>query len=258
LPPNLTARALRADSPWPIAAGEVHLSFATTDLLDDGRLADAYRALLTPAEARRSRAFQVEGARRQYVLTRALVRCALSRHAAVPPAAWRFGANAHGRPEIDAPLADLRFNASNSAVLVVCAVTRAAAVGVDVEPRSSAPAIDEVASRVFSPPELEALSALPTEARAERLLSLWTLKEAYAKARGLGLSLPPGAFTLAFRDSMAALVRAPGDLEVDRWHFALLEVLGHRVALAVDAVPTVVHLWRAVPLVGFERQPPGP
>jgi 4'-phosphopantetheinyl transferase len=255
--PPLLAGPPPVDTPWPIAAGEVHLSYASTALLDDGRLADAYRALLTPDETRRLAAFQVEGARRQHLLTRALVRCALSRHAAVPPASWRFRANAHGRPEIEAPPEDLRFNASNSADLVVCAVTRGAMVGVDVEPHASAASVAALASRVFSASEIDALAALPEKARAAQALSLWTAKEAYAKALGLGLSLPPRSVTLAIHGSRVALERGPDAASAARWRFALLDVSGHRIALAVDAGPLRLELWQAVPLVGFERRPVG-
>ena len=60
----------------------------------------AYEALLEPEERARRDRYLFEPSRREYLLTRALVRTTLSRYAPVAPAAWRFRANEHGRPEV--------------------------------------------------------------------------------------------------------------------------------------------------------------
>ena len=60
----------------------------------------------------------------------------------------------------------------------------------DVESFSRAEEIVPLAPRVFSAAERAQLDALPAAERPDRALSLWTLKEAYIKARGMGLSLP--------------------------------------------------------------------
>jgi 4'-phosphopantetheinyl transferase len=60
-------------------------------------------------------------------------------------------------------------------------------IGVDVELPSSA----EPAWNVLHEKEKAALLALPGELRAEEFLRLWTAKEAYLKALGLGLRREP-------------------------------------------------------------------
>src|SRR5205814_2333324 len=88
--------------------------------------------------------------------------CALSRHGPLAPGSWRFLENDHGRPEIDPPCG-LRFNATNAPALVACAVAEEAEIGIDVEPRSRAGQILEVATSVFSDLELDELRALGAE-----------------------------------------------------------------------------------------------
>ncbi len=71
-------------------------------------------------------------------------------------------------------------------------------VGVDVEAFSRAEEIVPLAPKVFSLAEQEQLNALPAAERPHRALSLWTLKEAYIKARGMGLSLPLRGISFLF------------------------------------------------------------
>src|SRR5690606_16111721 len=102
---------------------------------------------------------------------------------------WKFEISRHGRPTIVGEnLLNLQFNLSKSSGLVVCAITRDAVVGVDVENiRRRAPV--DVADTFFAPGEVAALRALPLEQQPERFFEYWTLKESYIKARGLGLMI---------------------------------------------------------------------
>jgi 4'-phosphopantetheinyl transferase len=56
--------------------------------------------------------------------------------------------------------------------------------------------LTDIASDVFSPSELRSLRSLPTEQLRRRFFELWTLKESYLKARGVGLTLPLHEFSL--------------------------------------------------------------
>lgn len=192
-------------------------------------------AWLTEEERARHRAFVFEKNRREYLATRALVRTALSHVRPAAPETWRFVRSEYGKPEV-APACELRFNLSNHPSLVVCAVRESElALGVDVEPLARGGDVLEIASTVFSERELAELQALPPAARPERAVSLWTLKEAYIKAQGMGLSLPLKDFSFRF---------APERIEIsfskalpdrpERWAFATFDRAGHRLALAVE------------------------
>jgi len=100
----------------------------------------------------------------------------------------------HGRPALRS--GELQFNLSHSQGLAAVAVSAVHAVGVDVErPR---PRLDPLrfAERFLAPAEAAALTALPAAERPEALVQLWTAKEAYLKALGTGLTVPPRSFTI--------------------------------------------------------------
>jgi 4'-phosphopantetheinyl transferase len=217
--------------------------------------ADAFRierctALLSADELERMARFRFAADRLRYLFAHALVRTTLSRYAPrTPPARWRFRANAYGRPEIaaeaDAPegAAPLRFNLSHTAGLVACVVARGRDVGIDVE-HLWPPTFDlGIAAHHFARAERAGLEALPPEARRERFFAIWTLKEAYIKARGMGLALPLDrfAFDLDGLDAHAEIrVRFEPDMKDDeaRWLFARLRPSSpHALAVAAGRAP---------------------
>src|SRR5271165_2226949 len=171
----------------------LHLWIAYPDDLLDEEAAKACLRLLSEDERARWQAFKFDRHRREYLATHALVRHALSQHRALPPEAWCFQLNAYGKPAIE-PECGLRFNLSNSLSMVVCLIAEGVEVGVDVESRGRAGSIAEIGPRMFSPLELAQLESLQEDRRADRCLRLWTLKEAYIKARGMGLALPLNNF----------------------------------------------------------------
>lgn len=199
---------------------------------------EAYRALLTKDEHARMQRLVFEKDRRRFLITRALVRTTLSRYCQVAPAAWRFIANVHGRPEIlDRPagVPDLRFNLSHTDGLIACAVTIGREVGIDVE-HVGRRMTHDVAGRFFAPAEVASLEALPAADRERTFFDYWTLKEAYIKARGFGLALPLADFAFTLRPPDPPTVAFEPSLEDDEstWQFAQeWPTPRHRLGLAV-------------------------
>lgn len=220
-------------------ANALQLWCAFPDDLLDSAAAEACAELLSEEERTRWQRFRPERSRREYLATHALARSALSTYRPVAPRDWRFVTNAYGKPS-PAPECGLRFNLSNSIGLAVCLVVDApleagsAEVGVDVEARTRADEIAEVEYKVFSAAELAQLDALPETERPDRYLSLWTLKEAYIKARGMGMALPLGEISLLFDNAgNPRLEVADGvDEDASRWRFRWLDYAGHRIAMA--------------------------
>ncbi len=239
-------------------ATEAHLWVARPFEIQDPALLARYDALMTPEEREKVSRFRFEKDRHTSLVTRALVRTALSRYADVAPADWRFVANEYGRPEIEEPreARSLRFNLSHTDGLVVCLVSRGREVGVDVEDRTRGGDLLDVADRFFSPLEVKALRGLPLEEQMDRFFLYWTLKESYIKARGMGLTIPLAAFSFEL-DSPGRGIRIlfdPGfDDEPGRWQFSALSYgRRHAVAAGVESKspgePTLV-LRETVPLI---------
>ncbi|MDP9901721.1 4'-phosphopantetheinyl transferase family protein [Variovorax ginsengisoli] len=197
----------------------------------------ACRALLTPQELAQQDRFHFARDRHRYLLTRALVRSVLSRYAPVPAQTWSFGKGAFGRPRIEAPLVHeargLNFNLSHTDGLIVMALARDIDLGIDAENIDRRAPLD-VADQFFSPAESAALNALPPALQAERFFALWTLKESYIKARGMGLQLALDSFSFMLDDSACIefALADPNDHSAQRWHFWQLQPTpAHRVAV---------------------------
>ncbi len=175
----------------PVNAAEVHLWLAQLDEIDAYSL-ERFRAWFTPAERTQFSGFLSERRRREFIVGRGLARQALAREYSVAPELFEFEADPHGKLSISAPTSAraTSFNISHTADWVACGVCRKFEIGLDVE--RIAPRVEPllIAERFFDEDEVRELSALNDPARLERFFALWTLKEALAKAHGLGLAAP--------------------------------------------------------------------
>lgn len=189
------------------AAGDAGRLMASTTLVQlwtmpvdrlDEAAAAPWLAMLDEDERKRAARFVFPRHRVQFIAAHALLRAALGRLCARPPAALRFVADAHGKPSAwleNAPAA-LSFNLSHTEGMVGLAAAGGAgwAVGFDLEPLARRVDL-AVADRFFSPDEVAWLGGLAEGARAEGFLRLWTLKEAFIKATGKGLTEDLAAFS---------------------------------------------------------------
>ncbi len=221
----------------PLVDGRVDLWYALPETITDAAVLDRYRALLTPEETAEARRFAFESDRHRFLVRRALVRAVLCAYTGNDPGAWVFRRNEYGKPEVAEPVGTtLQFNLSHTAGLVVCAVTPGRDVGVDVEEVGRLAADVEVARRYFAPAEIAALERLPEQRRQEVFFQFWTLKEAYIKARGMGLSIPLDDFALTLsEDRPPAISFAAGcDGDPDEWQFAQFRLHDrYQVAVAI-------------------------
>jgi 4'-phosphopantetheinyl transferase len=208
----------------PLTPAEIHLWLAFYDEITEEGLHSAYRELLNAAEKEQEARFYFARDRRRYLITRALVRMVLSRYVSIHPREWIFSTNAYGRPDIvnaQARDAYLSFNISHTHSLIVLGVTKRRALGVDVENFRAREASIDIADRYFAPQEVAALTAAPPHQRQYRFFEYWTFKEAYIKARGMGLSLPLEKFCFYYPDDHAVEIAIQPELADDsvRWQF---------------------------------------
>jgi 4'-phosphopantetheinyl transferase len=196
-------------------------------------------AILPEEERIRCARFRAEMDRRLCTVSRVATRRILSRYAPIPPSAWRFGTGEHGRPEIAAPTdhGGIRFNLAHSHGLVTLAVTMHRRVGIDVESLARRPFDPRVARRCFATPELDWVALKPDQERERACFELWTLKEAYAKAIGRGLSFPLREVEFHFaptgNPTIAFGLKADDDPE--SWEARLIDVgPDHVAALFVE------------------------
>ncbi len=163
------------------------LSDASKCLLSDPQAL----AILSQSELAQFDKFRYHRDRLAYFAKRLLIRNVLCKYAVVTPEAWKFTANEHGLPMLSAEhkVDHLHFNLSRTTDLAVCAISKHGSIGIDVEDITG-PDITELSTTILSVKEHRKLQRLPARERGFAMLRYWTLKEAYAKCRGVGLSLP--------------------------------------------------------------------
>jgi 4'-phosphopantetheinyl transferase len=201
---------------------------------------DAHCLHLSVAEERAVGSFFFRRDKIQRVLSRALLRRALAEFTGLHPADWQFRKNSYGRPEIDAPrhCRSLKFNVSHTDGLVACLLSWDRQVGLDVEPIQDVAGLLSVARQYFADCEIDLIRSSPASEQSRVFLELWTLKESYFKARGLGLSgkLSDIAFTIKHHaDYQISATMAPKLLDDPaRWQFDLSHLCGHLVATTIE------------------------
>jgi 4'-phosphopantetheinyl transferase len=205
---------------------EIHVWTTRTEVPVEETRLRSYVALLNAQEHERWRRFYFERDRVRYLVTRALVRTTLSRYREVSPEDWDYATGPYGRPFIAAPAAvcgSLCFNISHTRGLTVCAVTGGRNVGIDVENRSRGQVSLSLADRFFASAESSALRQLPAQSQRDAFFELWTLKESYIKAIGLGLHMPLDEFAFDLATERNISVRFEEHLHDDamHWHFFL-------------------------------------
>jgi 4'-phosphopantetheinyl transferase len=206
-----------------LQAGDIFIGFVFPDEIYDQKLLLNYERLLDQQEKLRWQRFYFAKDRHLYLVSRALVRYMLSCFIDKTPEDIRFVVNAYGKPEVlntntERPI---RFNLSHTDGLVMCAIVLADDIGVDVENVQKSHDSLTIAKHYFSCSEFEALQNTPENLQHQRFLEYWTLKEAYVKAKGLGLSLPLDQFSITFTHKQPISVRFDPQLQdnAEHWQF---------------------------------------
>ena len=193
-------------------------------------------ALLNAEERAQHQRFIPPLKRHEYLVTRALVRTVLGEHLGLDPRLVHFTYNRWGRPEVP----NLHFNVTHTEGLIALLVSTEHEVGIDTERIARAPRLLALAPNVFAPKELAALWALPTEHQAHRALTLWTLKESYIKARGMGLALALDGFAFDLGAPEVRLEVEPRlNDEGARWQFQTLTHGEHLISIAISTTAPI-------------------
>jgi len=212
-----------------------------TARLDDPALAERWEAGLAPDERARARRFIDPIHFRRLVLRRWTVRCVLGAQLGVPPDSLTFSTNAFGRPTLAPPFdrAGLCFSTSHSGDLALIALrTGPSAFAVDIEQVRPLDDAAEIVGRFFSPNERREFFALAPSDRPEAFWRGWTVKEAFIKALGLGLSFPLDQFDVTLRPDRPAAIERVEAGNADRWGVRMIRAgTGFRAALVGQDLP---------------------
>ena len=137
----------------------------------------------------------------------------------------------HGKPRL-AGDPGVHFNLSHSGDRAMCVIADFR-VGCDVERIGHRGA--GVAERFFAPEEYSTIMAVPEDERDAAFTRLWTLKESFLKATGLGLTLPLSAFAVNIGEQGVSVRQ---DVDGNRYRFFEPEPGdGYRYAVCAQNAP---------------------
>lgn len=205
---NLTAESPRRLELC-LASDEVHSWCASLDC--ERPVLSRLELTLSPEEKLRADRFVFQSDRNRFLAGRGILRDLLGKYSKLSPTDLQFSHGAQEKPRLNQEhhASPLRFNLSHSHGIVVYAVAFEREVGVDVERILPEFAVEEIAARFFSARELAELRSLSPEARAEGFFLCWTRKEAYVKARGVGLRIPLDSFDVSLTPGQPETLHSP-------------------------------------------------
>jgi 4'-phosphopantetheinyl transferase len=143
------------------------------------------QCLLDSVEQERALGFKRSVARRQYVVSRILLRRMLSMHLDVEAESLSFHTTEKGKPYLQGEGA-LQFSISHSHSQLALIVAPLHSVGIDIEFTRRKNQLMEIAKHHFTSFEYQQLQSVTN--KRELFFKFWTLKEAYIKALGCGLT----------------------------------------------------------------------
>lgn len=172
------------------------------DLDAHSRQSDDWLSKLDREDRLQAQRFRVERERSRFVIRRAWLRALLSQRLALSPEDIHLSKNAFGKPFL--PARELRFNLSKRAGIALCVIAEGLDLGCDVEQINPELASIAIADRFFSSSEKLCLSQLPQDEWLQGFFNCWTRKEAYIKARGVGMSCQLDSFDVSLAPNDAA------------------------------------------------------
>ena len=101
-----------------------------------------------------------------------------------------------GKPYLQSENDNIFFNATDSGTTLLCAFSKNNELGIDVESMPRKVKYQRIAEKKFTEQEQAALNAVPLSSQSNAFLALWTRKEAFGKALGVGIRYRMNQFNL--------------------------------------------------------------
>lgn len=209
-------------SAWRSPPLEIVARFVRTEPYESARSASRAAEVLGSDERAALERIRPAAVRRDYLGAQVLARMMLAELAGCDPTQLRFRTSPYGRPElVTSPgTPGFRFSISHADGVALCAIATGRTVGAKIESlRNFGAGALSVAAAGCCRQDWDAVSALPPAARAERLLSVCTCKDAIAQAKGFGVSRPVAQTD---GDPLRWVV---GSMRVPPYHVAAVAVL---------------------------------
>ena len=231
--------------PLDLAPGEI--SVVRVNLDRSGSIAHQLFMTLSPEERDRAAQLVAKAHRVRFIVAHGMLRQVLGAALGCEPVDVDIRVDEMGKPNcVSRTNPDLCFNLSHTDDLALVGLTRGRAIGIDVERVRRLPDALQLAQRYLHTRESSSLALLPSADLDRAFFAVWTQKEAYLKARGLGLRIDLASFAVNVPrtlgpDILQGLMCGP-----DGWFIQQIN-LGHSHAAAVscEGIPVSLSSWHA-------------
>lgn len=200
----------------PLFNGEIHVW--SLSLITDTPFYERCKSALTATEHQRISYFNFKQVQDSYIISQGGLRLLLSFYLNIEPSKIQINKHSKGKP-YTADDTSLCFNISNSGNYVIFAISRAGEVGIDIEKLRTLPDLNELIEKNFSSKEKQYISK-NTTLKELRFFKFWTVKEAYLKAIGEGMRLPPSNLEFTIENGKYELDSVMGVFENEEWQIA--------------------------------------
>lgn len=211
---------------------DVHVWGVRTDPFASPERLSELAELLSDDERKRAERLRTEILTERFVVSHALVRHILGIYLRRPPQDLDISVDGRGRPYLSEH-PEIDFNLSHTEGMSVIAV-RLGNVGVDIERVRDDIDATAVARRVFSKRECSTIAENIAASRTP-FFEYWTIKEAYAKAIGLGVRIEFRNIDVSLGEPMTVALHDVYD-DSQNWDFELHGCRDFRIAVAARRV----------------------
>ena len=143
---------------------------------------------MSASEKERANRFVFEKDKNRFVISHGLLKKIIGLKLNRDPQSLFFEVGKYGKPRLGPSFESLYFNISHSADLALVAISSDREIGVDVEKMVKKKDLEALVDRFFSNDEITEFKNKPEDQKIKTFYQLWTKKEAFLKAKGVGLS----------------------------------------------------------------------
>lgn len=192
---------------------------------------------LSPDEHQKADGFLFEDLRKKYIISRGILRLLLGQYLKSSPQTISLGYSFYGKPFVK-DQKKFFFNLSHSHAYTAYIFSAHHQVGIDIEYKNPFFDFESLVPYVLTPSEKTTYEEFRSCERRDLFYNVWTLKESFLKARGLGLShlnepietYQKGRGHFSFRHSDKNTMNP---IDFNQWTFTSISVL-ENYSLAVS------------------------
>lgn len=207
------------DGDFQIGKNEIHIWRFKIDVYE--KISDSYFDYLTEEELNRVEKLRKINDKKQFIIAHTFIRILLSNYLKIPLQQISLNRDTHGKIMLEGGGRNISFNLSHSDDWVVLAFSKYKDLGVDIERIHDIQDFLQIAEHFFRKEECEYISKTDAESPLCKFYKVWTIKEAFVKATGEGLSRSLKTFSVG-RDSIIRIQADQNALGV--WRYFTLDI----------------------------------